>query len=316
MGGSKRRTGRVGRPDPAGPAWADNPGSGPCAAVIPRARRPSGLGTIHRRGRRTCHAAAWPPVGADPAGTARAGDPYRAVAAPRTARCPPVAARRLPVAARRWEAAPGRARCPGGVVRYGAARPGMAAPGTARCRGAVARRAPAVRGTGRYARAAARRGAAVWKMRRCRGAVARRAPAVRETGRCPRAAARRGAAAWGMGRCPRGAPAGSARCGRTGARHGRAAHLARRRGPEGTRRRAAMARREERPPGLRRCCPNRRPPADKNRDRRGRCALAGAHPAAGLAPAARAPAHPTGRAAAHQRAHPQNPWRERILLSA
>ncbi len=129
---------------------------------------------MHRRGRRTCHAAAWPPVGADPAGTARAGERHRAVAAPRTARCPSVAARRLPAAARRWEAVPGTARCPGGVVRYGAARQGMAAPGTARCPGAVARCAPAVRGMGRCRPAAARRGAAVRRMGRCRGAVARR----------------------------------------------------------------------------------------------------------------------------------------------
>ena len=146
---------------------------------------------MHRRGRRTCHAAAWPPVGADPAGTARAGDRYRAVAA-----------RRLPVAARRWEAAPGRARCPGGVVRYGAARQGMAAPRTARCRGAVTRCAPAVRGTARYRRGAARPGGRlVWPgMRRCPPRGACRVGPVRADGASPRAGGSPGAATPSGGR--------------------------------------------------------------------------------------------------------------------
>jgi hypothetical protein len=48
---------------------------------------------------------------------------------------------------------------------------------------------------------------------------------------------------------------------------------------------------------------NRRPAAGRSRDQRGRRAVDGA------------PAHPTGRAAARRRAHQQNPWRERILLS-
>jgi hypothetical protein len=254
---------------------------------------------MHRRGRRPCHAAAWPPVGADPAGTARAGERHHAVAAPPTARCPAGAARR-------WAAVPGRARCPGGVVRYGAARRWVAVRGRARCPGGVVR----------YG--AARRWVAVRGTARCLGGVrygaARPGVAAPGTARCPRAAARREAAVWKKRRCRYGtarcAPAaGPARCRRAGL-------LARRRRPEEARRRAAMARREERPPGLRRCRSGCRPAADKSRDRRGRRALAGAHAVAGLAPAPRAPAHPTGRAPARRRAHPENPWRERIPLSA
>ena len=291
--GSTPRTGRAGRPGPAGPVWGGNPGSGPSAAVSPRARRPSGRGRrppgrspgrMHCRGRRTCHAAAWPPVGGDLAGTARAGECRRAVAAPRTVRRPRGVDRCA--AARRGMAVPGTARCPGAGVRYAAARRGLAVRGTARCPGAGARCGLAVRGMARCPGAGARCGLAVWGMARCPGAAARCGAAAPAVGRCGWRGARRGGAG-----CP------AVRC-----------------RPEGAGRRAAMAHWEGRLPGPRPCArvavgldrragPNRRPAAGKSRDRRGRCAVGGG------------PAHPTGRAAARRRAHPQNPWRERIPLS-
>jgi hypothetical protein len=267
----------------------DSPGSGPSAAVSPRVRRPSGRGRrppwrspgrMHRRGRRACRAAAWRPVGGNLAGTARAGECRHAVAAWRTARC-----------------SRGAARCEG-------ARRGMAVPGMGRCRRVAARRVAAVPVKGRCRGAEDRCGGAWPVMARCPGAGVRpgtarflrvaacRVAAWLVMARCPRVAA-----VPVMARCPPVATSGPARCGRTVAR-----------------RRAAMAHPEGRLPGPRRPArgaagrdrrpgSNRRPAAGRSRDRRGWRAVDGA------------PAHPIGRAAARRRAHPENPWRERILLS-
>jgi hypothetical protein len=213
----------------------------------------------------------------------------------------------LPVVARCEAASPGTARWPGAVARPGVVRPGVALPGTARWPGAVAR--PGV----------VRPGVALPGTARWPGAVARPGVTLPGTAQWLPTGDRRMKAGLVPRRRvgPRGVGAEfPARPRPVGALP--ALVLVRREGPPaGPRLRAhVVAGRHFRPgPGRRQAADSRRSAAGHSRVRPGWRAWAGPRPAAGHASAGGAPARPAGRAAARRRAHPQNPWRERIPLS-